>query len=163
MDKENEAFNTQTNGSEKIIANIKNIVLLEKSKVSEEIIRDNGIHKLTISNTEQDVNDDNHSDLDSSTEDENENSLTNTRSETFYKDAQQYWMKVPATIDGMLGGLSNVSFTDIRGSQDFLKDIFKMKPSPNNNFALDCGAGEFKHCQFVEFYRELQTNFFFYN
>lgn len=85
---------------------------------------------------------DNHDDSDSITEDENENILNSTtRSETFYKDAQQYWKAIPATVDGMLGGFANISFTDIRGSQDFIKDVFKMKPAPNKNVALDCGAG----------------------
>lgn len=133
MDMENGALNTEIKNCAQIIDDIQHIGLLEKSKVIEGTI-ENQVHRC-ISETQQDDSDD-------CTEDENENILTSsTRSETFYKDAKQYWKTIPATIDGMLGGFSKISFTDIRGSQDFLKDVYKMKPSPNKNVALDCGAG----------------------
>ncbi len=126
---ENVLPETQPNTSEQIMDKIQNIILCDKSKVSEETIGTQDIVDDSIT-TEDPI------------EDENENTLNIAqRSETFYKDAQSYWKSVPATIDGMLGGFSNISFTDIRGSQDFLKELFKSKPSPNKNVALDCGAG----------------------
>lgn len=63
------------------------------------------------------------------------------KSPDFYENAQKYWSNVSPTIDGMLGGLSVVSPTDIQSSSQFLGEIFKMKPTPNKNRALDCGAG----------------------
>lgn len=63
------------------------------------------------------------------------------QSETFYKNAQTYWSTIEPTVDGMLGGFSTISGIDIQGSSQFLKEIFKMKPSPNCERALDCGAG----------------------
>lgn len=152
IDMENGALNTEIKNCVQIIDDIKHIDLLEKSKVIEGTI-DDQVHKC-ISEAQQDDNDDGtEDDNDDCTEDENENILTSgTRSETFYKDAKQYWKTVPATIDGMLGGFSQISFTDIRGSQDFLKDVYKMKPSPNKNVALDCGAGRICNC-YYDFFR----------
>ncbi|XP_037025488.1 N-terminal Xaa-Pro-Lys N-methyltransferase 1-B [Bradysia coprophila] len=119
--------------SEEIIVDIQNIVLLQESKVTEETIGSQDDSAIATEDAES---------AESSTEDENENKLNLVqRSETFYKDARTYWKAIPATIDGMLGGYSNINVTDVRGSQDFLKDVFKMKPSPNKNVALDCGAG----------------------
>lgn len=130
---ENQTIDTQSNPDADIIVSIKNIILLQESKVTEE----------TPPDGENSTEDENSTEGENSTEDENENELNLVhRSETFYKDAQVYWKAVPATIDGMLGGFSNINVTDIRGSQDFLKDVFKMKPSPNKNVALDCGAGK---------------------
>lgn len=59
----------------------------------------------------------------------------------FYKNAQEYWSRIDPTIDGMLGGLSVIDPTDVKGSSQFLNDLFKLKPSPDKNRALDCGAG----------------------
>lgn len=59
----------------------------------------------------------------------------------FYKNAQQYWSRISPTIDGMLGGLSVVDPTDVKGSTQFLNDLFKLRPPPNSQRALDCGAG----------------------
>ncbi|KAJ6632763.1 Alpha N-terminal protein methyltransferase 1 [Pseudolycoriella hygida] len=123
----------QLETTEQIIDEIQNIHLLSESKVSQQTIGSNESLQCILETSQHVL------DTDDGAEDENEN-LTQTR-ETFYKDAQQYWQTVPATVDGMLGGFSNINFTDIRGSQDFLKEIFKMKPSPNKNIALDCGAG----------------------
>lgn len=141
MEKEEGVVLSPPQNTEKIIDKIQSIILLEKDTVSEDIIDGNNLHQC-ISETKQILVDDNQNG-DVSTDDENENTLNNTRAETFYKDAQQYWKQIPATIDGMLGGFSSINFTDIRGSQDFLKEIFKMKPSPNKNLVLDCGAGIF--------------------
>lgn len=63
------------------------------------------------------------------------------KSPGFYTNAQQYWSKIEPTIDGMLGGLSVIDSTDVRSSSRFLAELFKMKPSPGNIRALDCGAG----------------------
>lgn len=63
------------------------------------------------------------------------------QSPDFYKNAQKYWSGIQPSIDGMLGGLSIVDSSDIKGSQQFLNDLFKMKPSPHTQRALDCGAG----------------------
>lgn len=142
IDMENEGSDTRPKNTEKIIDEIQNIVLIEKSKVSEDSIADNEIHQCDTTLDDHDV---------STSEDENENDLHNIRSETFYKDAQQYWKAIPPTVDGMLGGFSSINFTDIRGSQDFLKEVFKMKPSPNKSIALDCGAGMFLFLFMTEF------------
>lgn len=123
--------------AEIIIDQIQNIFILGESKVSEQTSSENKNDQYA-SKTEQNII----PEAEIPTEDdENENSLDNTRATTFYKDAQLYWKSIPATIDGMLGGFSSINVTDIRGSQDFIKEVFKMKPSPNKNVALDCGAG----------------------
>lgn len=63
------------------------------------------------------------------------------KSPDFYENAKQYWSQVSPTIDGVLGGLSIVDSTDIQGSTNFLNELFKMKPTPLKQRALDCGAG----------------------
>ncbi|XP_017044912.1 alpha N-terminal protein methyltransferase 1 [Drosophila ficusphila] len=55
----------------------------------------------------------------------------------FYNKAQKYWSEVPATVNGMLGGLGYISAIDIQGSNVFLREI----RVPGNKLALDCGAG----------------------
>lgn len=60
---------------------------------------------------------------------------------TFYTNAQSYWSHIEPTIDGMLGGLSILGRSDIHGSSEFLKELFKLKPTIGNIRALDCGAG----------------------
>ncbi|XP_015607809.1 alpha N-terminal protein methyltransferase 1 [Cephus cinctus] len=59
----------------------------------------------------------------------------------FYSDAAKYWEKIPATVDGMLGGFGFISHTDIEGSELFLRSLFKLNRAPQKNRALDCGAG----------------------
>ena len=44
----------------------------------------------------------------------------------FYSDAEGYWKKIPATVDGMLGGYSHISSTDIAGSAQFIKQFIKV-------------------------------------
>lgn len=44
----------------------------------------------------------------------------------FYTDAVKYWDKIPATVDGMLGGFGFTSQTDIQGSKAFLNGLFKV-------------------------------------
>lgn len=72
---------------------------------------------------------------------ESDESTPHITSETFYTDAQKYWHGIAPTIDGMLGGFGSINFIDVRGSNDFLQQVFKMKPSPGRRVALDCGAG----------------------
>ncbi|XP_042868161.1 N-terminal Xaa-Pro-Lys N-methyltransferase 1-like [Penaeus japonicus] len=59
----------------------------------------------------------------------------------FYSDAAAYWDTIPATVNGMLGGLGHISASDISGSDAYLKSIFKMKNPPGHGRAVDCGAG----------------------
>lgn len=59
----------------------------------------------------------------------------------FYEKAASYWEQIPATVDGMLGGFGSISHIDIKGSQAFLQEMFRMKNSPGKKQALDCGAG----------------------
>ncbi|XP_019557547.3 N-terminal Xaa-Pro-Lys N-methyltransferase 1 [Aedes albopictus] len=63
------------------------------------------------------------------------------KDDKYYQDAKKYWSKISPTVDGMLGGFGSISFTDIRGSEQFLKNLFKLKPAPGRLQALDCGAG----------------------
>uniref|UniRef100_A0A182QGN4 Alpha N-terminal protein methyltransferase 1 n=1 Tax=Anopheles farauti TaxID=69004 RepID=A0A182QGN4_9DIPT len=61
--------------------------------------------------------------------------------ESYYNNSKTYWSTVVPTVDGMLGGFGSISFIDIRGSEQFLKHLFKQKPAPGRKRALDCGAG----------------------
>lgn len=63
------------------------------------------------------------------------------KDDKYYQDAKKYWSTISPTVDGMLGGFGTISFTDTRGSDAFLKNLFKLKPSPGKLMALDCGAG----------------------
>ncbi|XP_055533787.1 N-terminal Xaa-Pro-Lys N-methyltransferase 1 [Wyeomyia smithii] len=63
------------------------------------------------------------------------------RDEKYYQDAKQYWSTVSPTVDGMLGGFASISFNDVRGSEQFLRNLYKLKPAPAKLWALDCGAG----------------------
>ncbi|XP_040169243.1 N-terminal Xaa-Pro-Lys N-methyltransferase 1 [Anopheles arabiensis] len=64
-----------------------------------------------------------------------------TDSTSYYNNAKKYWSNVSPTVDGMLGGFGSISFIDIRGSEQFLKQLYKQKPAPGRKWALDCGAG----------------------
>lgn len=55
-----------------------------------------------------------------------EQTVFDRNSKEFYTDAAKYWDKIPATVDGMLGGFGFISQTDIEGSQNFLKSLFKV-------------------------------------
>ncbi|XP_045471270.1 N-terminal Xaa-Pro-Lys N-methyltransferase 1-B-like [Harmonia axyridis] len=59
----------------------------------------------------------------------------------FYRNAQEYWAEIPATVDGMLGGFSSISQKDINASKLLLKQLFRSNNPPGNDYALDCGAG----------------------
>lgn len=67
--------------------------------------------------------------------------VENKSGDPFYEDAAQYWQKIPATVDGMLGGFGYISQTDIQGSKTFLNQIFRMPDAPSKAYAVDCGAG----------------------
>ena len=56
--------------------------------------------------------------------------------EKFYKDAKKYWESIPATVDGMLGGLEILSKADC----DYSIKIIE-KYQNNTKLALDVGAG----------------------
>ncbi|XP_022914219.2 N-terminal Xaa-Pro-Lys N-methyltransferase 1 [Onthophagus taurus] len=59
----------------------------------------------------------------------------------FYKNAENYWAEIPATVQGMLGGFGHISRVDIQGSKQFLKHLFQLKKPPGKTYACDCGAG----------------------
>ena len=67
--------------------------------------------------------------------------LADPNSKISYSHASQYWSKVPPTVNGMLGGFSKISPTDICGSENFLKWIFSRKIKPGRTRCIDCGAG----------------------
>ncbi|THD20885.1 Methyltransferase protein 11A [Fasciola hepatica] len=56
---------------------------------------------------------------------------------SFYSKARDYWIQVPATVDGMLGGYSSLNIPDVQDSHAFL-DAYGPKTTA---YALDCGAG----------------------
>lgn len=63
-------------------------------------------------------------------------------SDDFYRQGKAYWETIPATIDGMLGGYSELSSTDVHSSQRLLKQFREDKAAPLGSLrALDCGAG----------------------
>ena len=39
---------------------------------------------------------------------------------SLYKQSQEYWSSIPATVNGMLGGFEHISDADIEQSQKFL-------------------------------------------
>ncbi|CAI9726801.1 N-terminal Xaa-Pro-Lys N-methyltransferase 1-like [Octopus vulgaris] len=68
--------------------------------------------------------------------------MASREGEEYYENSRCYWEKVPATIDGMLGGFPQVSPIDIKTSSIFLRSFLKTHGgSIDNNRALDCGAG----------------------
>nr|CAG4643534.1 EOG090X0EJQ [Ilyocryptus agilis] len=76
---------------------------------------------------------------DSTNEDERVN--TSDSGSDFYSDAAKYWQTVPATVDGMLGGLSEISDVDLKGSHRFLNSLYQIVECPGKERALDGGAG----------------------
>lgn len=78
-----------------------------------------------------------------------------------YEKSKNYWSKVPASVNGMLGGFSSVTTMDIRDSNFFLRKLFNMDNGPSKERVLDCGAGigritehllckHFKHVDILE-------------
>ncbi|GFQ99276.1 n-terminal Xaa-Pro-Lys N-methyltransferase 1-B [Trichonephila clavata] len=65
-----------------------------------------------------------------------------TNDTDFYAKGKSYWENVPATIDGMLGGHSNVFNADIQASSRFINTFLQDKTHPvGTEYALDCGSG----------------------
>ncbi|KAL8936347.1 MAG: hypothetical protein Q9211_004230 [Gyalolechia sp. 1 TL-2023] len=60
-------------------------------------------------------------------------------------DALKYWNSIPATVNGMLGGLPQISRIDLRGSLNFIEKLRRLDPAPTVPEPLirgvDCGAG----------------------
>ncbi|GAB1600567.1 N-terminal Xaa-Pro-Lys N-methyltransferase 1-B-like [Argonauta hians] len=67
--------------------------------------------------------------------------MADTEGEEYYENSKCYWEKVPATIDGMLGGFPQVSNIDIKTSSNFLRSFLIPNGKIDNNRALDCGSG----------------------
>lgn len=67
----------------------------------------------------------------------NGNSNSGGGCKEFYGKAQKYWSEIPATVNGMLGGLGHISAIDVTGSTQFLREL----KVPGRQYALDCGAG----------------------
>lgn len=59
----------------------------------------------------------------------------------FYVKAQKYWSSVDPTVNGMLGGFSQISAKELQSSRAFLDDLYRCRPCPERKRALDCGAG----------------------
>jgi protein N-terminal methyltransferase len=58
----------------------------------------------------------------------------------WYTNAQTYWGSVEPTVDGMLGGFSQVDPIDAAGSLGFVEEYVK-SGSLGTRRACDCGAG----------------------
>jgi protein N-terminal methyltransferase len=58
----------------------------------------------------------------------------------WYTNAQTYWGSVEPTVDGMLGGFSQVDPIDAAGSLGFVEEFVK-SGSLGTRRACDCGAG----------------------
>lgn len=78
---------------------------------------------------------------DSKEKDENPVPVDYENDGEFYSKAQSYWSTVDATVDGMLGGFSEISTKELQSSKAFLNELFKARPIPERRHALDCGAG----------------------
>jgi len=76
-------------------------------------------------------------------------------SEEFYSKGKSYWEEIEPTIDGMLGGFTQITSVDIKASNRFLSNYFetidkknellnkekKINKSEESTRALDCGSG----------------------
>jgi protein N-terminal methyltransferase len=61
-----------------------------------------------------------------------------------HEDALEYWNGVAPNVDGMLGGIPQVSRTDLRGSSTFLAKVRKTSGKSATELfgrGVDCGAG----------------------
>lgn len=65
----------------------------------------------------------------------------------FYKNGAKYWAKVPASVNGVLGGFGHISDIDIDGSRTFLNHLLSLEDPLSTNIALDCGAGIGRVCK----------------
>ncbi|CAH0388767.1 unnamed protein product [Bemisia tabaci] len=64
-----------------------------------------------------------------------------TSPDEFYEKCYNHWSKIPATMNGVLDGLSHISCIDVSGSEEFLEKIYRTPQHPGKSRALDCGAG----------------------
>ena len=60
---------------------------------------------------------------------------------SWYSGAAAYWEQQPSTVDGVLGGFSRLSGTDIAGSRRFLETLYQRHPELSSSSVLDCGGG----------------------
>ncbi len=56
--------------------------------------------------------------------------MENKNGEMMYQKAEDYWKTVEPSVDGMLGGFSNLSDIDVRDSKKFLKMLQRKVPRP---------------------------------
>lgn len=61
------------------------------------------------------------------------------KSNTWYEKSIAYWRDQAASIDGMLGGLSDLDGKDVAASRGFLQAL--LPEGVTDGVALDCGAG----------------------
>ncbi|KAL2930723.1 Alpha N-terminal protein methyltransferase 1 [Bienertia sinuspersici] len=62
----------------------------------------------------------------------------------WYRNGVSYWQDVDASVEGVLGGYGRVNDVDIKGSEAFLKPLFKELfdyAKSRHLVALDCGSG----------------------
>lgn len=60
----------------------------------------------------------------------------------FYTDAEKYWERIPATVNGVMGGFQKLSAKDTSASRKLILSFTEgPEASISNNRALDCGAG----------------------
>jgi len=62
----------------------------------------------------------------------------------WYKKAESYWGEVESSVDGMLGGFSQLSQPDVAGSRKFMQQLKRRQGQgipAEYSLALDCGAG----------------------
>lgn len=65
--------------------------------------------------------------------------------DSWYTKAADYWQRIPATVDGVLGGFGHVAPVDEQGSCDYIDHLITkglLQPTiSRNGVALDVGAG----------------------
>lgn len=49
-----------------------------------------------------------------------------TSPDEFYEKCYNHWSKIPATMNGVLDGLSHISCIDVSGSEEFLEKIYRV-------------------------------------
>lgn len=59
----------------------------------------------------------------------------------WYEKGEKYWEKVPATVDGVLGGLGHLDNLDIKDSKKFFEKMRSQNIVKDWNRCLDVGAG----------------------
>jgi len=59
-----------------------------------------------------------------------------------HQDAREYWQRIDADVNGMLGGFPYISKVDLQGSKNFLAKLgLGGKNAKKVERAVDCGAG----------------------